>query len=465
MRVLILLALVGGLGWYGWKNYGTAEGAEVAQDESAEVHQMIPVAPRPASVTETGQGMPDRNGDPRPQAGDSQPKAGAGTRPLTAAIEPPPQQEQRAPDPASIAEGGSERPAAGLQLDLGARHAELVEQGRLMLHDLEGVQALLAADSGLEEERRQLLYALASVVIGQRDAAAKVLEQLTDARLVTSEELAFLRSAVSPGNRPQPAAAGLRGNPLLLGTRLGVLQRESDEARFAEQHRRAAEGYSQLIREELRAPWTPDQAALTQWAEYLETAQGQHRWNRRGEWPSFDVRVQPGDSLTTIRKRIIAERPDMQICTGMIAAANQLSQYLQPDQVLRIPTDPAHAEVYIGSRWVLYLHGEEVLAAWPCAVGRAGHETPPGKYRAGVKQEKPSWMRKGFDPVPYGDPANPLGTRWIAWDGREGFGFHGTWEPETVGTAASDGCVRMHNEAVERLFEILPQGAEIDVRP
>lgn len=74
-------------------------------------------------------------------------------------------------------------------------------------------------------------------------------------------------------------------------------------------------------------------------------------------------------------------------------------------------------------------------------------------------------MRPGHAPVPYGDPGNPLGTRWIAWDGRQGFGFHGTWSPETVGTAASDGCIRLRNEDVERLFEILPQGAEIDVRP
>jgi len=457
MRVLILLALVGGLGWYGWTAYGTAEGAEPAQDESVEVHQMIPVAPRP----DAGDLAVKERDDPRVVAPPVTP-------PVQPALPPVEEEEVHVPavqPPADDSVGRGAGPDDGMLLDLGARRADLIEQGRLMLHGLEGIQALLNADSGVEEERRQLLYALASVVIGQRDSAAAVLDQLSDARQVTSEELAFLRSAVSPGNRPQPAAAGLRGNPLLLGTRLGVLQREADEARFAEQNRVAAEGYSQLLREELRAPWTPDQAALSLWAGYLDTAQAQHRWSRRGEWPSIEVRVQPGDSLTTIRKRVITENPQLQICTGLIAAVNQTSTYLQPDQVLRIPTEPVHTEVYIAARWVLYLHGDEVVSAWPCAVGREGHETPPGKYRAGVKQEKPSWMRPGFAPVPYGDPENPLGTRWISWDGRKGYGFHGTWEPETVGSAASDGCIRMHNEDVERLFEILPQGAEIDVRP
>lgn len=462
MRVMILLALVAGLAWYGWTNYGTVDGAEPSREEAAEVHQMIPVAPRPAAQDSGAVALETPPGGASGGLLSVQP-----AKPVINAPEPAKIVES-APNPAIRPAEGLESQSGngtGMQLELGARRVELVEQGRMMLHDLEGVQRLLDAGSGVDEERRRLLYALASVVIGQREAAAKALEQLADARQVTSEELAFLRAAVGPASRPQAAAATLRGNPLLLGTRLGVLQREADEARFAERHKAAAEAYSQLLREELRAPWTPDQAALRTWAGHLETAQAQHRFSRKGEWPSFDVLVQPGDSLTVIRKRIVTERPAMQLCTGLIQAVNQTGEYLQPDQVLRIPTDPARTEAYIGSRWVLYLHGDEVLAAWPCAVGREGHETPPGKYRAGVKQEKPSWMRAGFDPVPYGDPENPLGTRWISWDGRQGFGFHGTWEPETIGSAASDGCIRLRNEDVERLFEILPQGAEIDVRP
>jgi lipoprotein-anchoring transpeptidase ErfK/SrfK len=76
-------------------------------------------------------------------------------------------------------------------------------------------------------------------------------------------------------------------------------------------------------------------------------------------------------------------------------------------------------------------------------------------------------MRVGHEPVPYGDPANPLGTRWIAWfrDGvKTSYGFHGTTDPASVGNASSDGCVRFYNEDVERLFDILPVGAPIRVR-
>ena len=448
MRVLILLALISSLAWYGWTAYGRTEGTEAPTEEGiaalSEGGGMIRVQPRPDLR------------DPAPQVPPEESRH----------IDPPPVRPET-DHPSEAADETLQRalPDDDLRLDLGAGRGDLVEQGRLMLHDLEGVQALLGDASELSADRKQLLFALASLVIGQKEAAAAALDQLQASTRVTSEELAFLRSGTKGGVQAQAAAASLRANPLLLGTRLGVLQRQADGARHAEHHREAAEAYSQLLREELRAPWAVNRDALAAWTEGLDIAQAQHRWNRRGVWPSYEVTVQPGDSLTRIRKRIIAERPDTVLCTGLVAAVNQTGEYLHPDQVLRIPTDPARAEVYIGARWVLYLHGEEVVAAWPCAVGREGHETPPGKYRVGVKQEKPPWMRPGKPIVPYDDPENELGTRWIAWDGSDGYGFHGTWEPQTVGTAASAGCIRMQNKDVERLFEILPQGAEIDVRP
>jgi lipoprotein-anchoring transpeptidase ErfK/SrfK len=67
--------------------------------------------------------------------------------------------------------------------------------------------------------------------------------------------------------------------------------------------------------------------------------------------------------------------------------------------------------------------------------------------------------------VPYGDPENPLGTRWIGLENSQGLGIHGTWEPETIGTMASDGCIRLANQAVEELFEIIPRGSVVLVRP
>ena len=69
--------------------------------------------------------------------------------------------------------------------------------------------------------------------------------------------------------------------------------------------------------------------------------------------------------------------------------------------------------------------------------------------------------------MPNADPRNPLGSRWIEWyrDGAPtSYGFHGTNDPDSIGEAASEGCVRLLNEDVELLFEILPLGAPVIVR-
>jgi lipoprotein-anchoring transpeptidase ErfK/SrfK len=158
-------------------------------------------------------------------------------------------------------------------------------------------------------------------------------------------------------------------------------------------------------------------------------------------------------------------RPALNVCTGLIDRANGLGgRYLREGQVLRVPTDPVRVEVYLAAHWLLYLLADEVVAAWEVGIGKPGNETQVGTFTVGEKIPEPTWFQPGRAPVPYGDPENPLGTRWIAWEGTDGLGFHGTNEPEGVGGDVSLGCIRMHNEHVEELFEILPRGATVLVR-
>jgi lipoprotein-anchoring transpeptidase ErfK/SrfK len=48
-------------------------------------------------------------------------------------------------------------------------------------------------------------------------------------------------------------------------------------------------------------------------------------------------------------------------------------------------------------------------------------------------------------------------------DGLPVIAFHGTNQPELVGTKASNGCVRMTNEVVSKLADALPAGTPIDI--
>jgi len=234
---------------------------------------------------------------------------------------------------------------------------------------------------------------------------------------------------------------------------------------------RAARVFSDLMLEEVRGSTPADQQALDRWREALDRAQANHRWSARGDWESTNVQVHHGDSLIAIRKRVLAEHPDLLLCTGLIARANQLRSptAIRADDELRIPLDRPSVLVDLSARWAFYLLGGEVAAAWRVGVGKEGSPTAPGRYTIGNKQEDPPWFPEGRPMVPYGDPRNPLGTRWMSWDDENGrpssLGFHGTNDPSGVGGQVSEGCIRMHNEDVELLFEILPVGAEVVVQP
>ena len=232
----------------------------------------------------------------------------------------------------------------------------------------------------------------------------------------------------------------------------------------------AAKQYGALLLDGLSASPEAPRERLRTWSEALTRAQAAHRWSRRGAWPSIEITVQPGDSLIAIRQRALAANPGLLLSTGLIAKANELPSEtaIRPGDTLRIPTDRASAMVDISGMWTLFLLGDEVAASWEVGVGKAQTPTRPGAYTVGLKQKEPMWSPVGRAPVPYGDPENPLGTRWLAWfdQGRNtSLGFHGTNDPSGVGRAVSDGCVRMRNADVEVLFEILPRDARVLVRP
>ena len=97
------------------------------------------------------------------------------------------------------------------------------------------------------------------------------------------------------------------------------------------------------------------------------------------------------------------------------------------------------------------------------AVGTGKNDnTPRGDFIINLKQKEPVWYKDNSKPIPYGDPENALGTRWLAISS-PGFGIHGTWEPETVGKASSAGCVRMRNEDVEELYSLVPEGTPVHI--
>ncbi|RJQ05598.1 MAG: hypothetical protein C4551_09270 [Bacillota bacterium] len=124
---------------------------------------------------------------------------------------------------------------------------------------------------------------------------------------------------------------------------------------------------------------------------------------------------------------------------------------------------PAHS-IYlvlnVAARQLYVYHQGTLTATYPTAVGSLYHHTPIGRYSIVSKATYPTYYPPGGDPVPPG-PDNPLGSRWLGWYGR--FGFHGTNSDWSIGHTVSGGCVRLHNADVERLYEITPIGAPVEI--
>lgn len=121
----------------------------------------------------------------------------------------------------------------------------------------------------------------------------------------------------------------------------------------------------------------------------------------------------------------------------------------------------------LSERRVYLYRGDRLQASYPVAVGKDGWETPTGNFEVIQLQVNPVWQSPWTGEVSTTGPNSPLGVRWIGFwtDGNDSIGFHGTPTVESIGHAASHGCVRMYNEDVVALFEQVELGTPVVVEP
>jgi L,D-transpeptidase catalytic domain/Putative peptidoglycan binding domain len=109
-----------------------------------------------------------------------------------------------------------------------------------------------------------------------------------------------------------------------------------------------------------------------------------------------------------------------------------------------------------------YFVAEKLVKTYSVAIGRIGFETPAGLYEIQSKAVNPAWYvpKEAWAGdlagkiIPPGDPENPLKARWMGfWDGA---GIHGTAESDSIGSAASHGCIRMRVPDVKELYPRVP---------
>jgi lipoprotein-anchoring transpeptidase ErfK/SrfK len=116
--------------------------------------------------------------------------------------------------------------------------------------------------------------------------------------------------------------------------------------------------------------------------------------------------------------------------------------------------------VSIPDRKIVLMEDGQVVKVYPIAVGKKSTPSPHGNFHIVSRLVKPTWYQPGKLVGP--GPGNPLGTRWMGL-GYKGYGIHGTNMPNSIGKAASHGCIRMRNHDVEELFELVQIGDPVEL--
>lgn len=135
---------------------------------------------------------------------------------------------------------------------------------------------------------------------------------------------------------------------------------------------------------------------------------------------------------------------------------------------------------FTATLWRLRRGTHEREKRYDVAVGADGFRTPAGVYFIVRKEKDPPWLPPDSswvgdnlrDPVthkpvviPGGDERNPLRGAGLWFSGKAAIGFHGIpeYEYDTIGKAASHGCMRMRVPDVLDLYRRVWRGTPVHV--
>ena len=158
------------------------------------------------------------------------------------------------------------------------------------------------------------------------------------------------------------------------------------------------------------------------------------------------------------------------ITENLLMAINHITEphRIRVGQRLKIIRGPFRASISKSQHRMDILLGDTMVRTFRVGLGTNGG-TPIGRWRVKNKLENPDWAdpRNGRYYASE-DPENPIGEYWIGLHclegdclGRQGFGIHGTTEPDSIGANMSMGCVRLVPEDISDVFDLLVRGQSL----
>jgi lipoprotein-anchoring transpeptidase ErfK/SrfK len=126
-----------------------------------------------------------------------------------------------------------------------------------------------------------------------------------------------------------------------------------------------------------------------------------------------------------------------------------------------VVSNPYTIDIALADHRLEVREGDEVVIETDIGVGTQDTPTPGGKY----------YIKELLQPP---DPNGPYGVYAYGlsgfsnvleeFGGGDGvIGIHGTNEPELIGQDVSHGCIRVHNDTITEMKEILPLGTPVHI--
>jgi murein L,D-transpeptidase YcbB/YkuD len=143
------------------------------------------------------------------------------------------------------------------------------------------------------------------------------------------------------------------------------------------------------------------------------------------------------------------------IRTAVVLGAISASAFMAPDLAASGRVDPQPYMIAdISDKQLTLMLGDSVVQTYYIATGQDGYPTPTGNFTIRKLTWNPSWTpppgakwaknKKATDP---GDPKNPMKVVKIFFKEPDYY-IHGTGDVESIGSAASHGCMRMDPDDV-----------------
>lgn len=144
---------------------------------------------------------------------------------------------------------------------------------------------------------------------------------------------------------------------------------------------------------------------------------------------------------------------------------------------IKVINTPGYSIFIKKSEYRLYLLNDgKVVDSWGVALGKnpgqkkvsGDMKTPEGTFSVDEIDNASTWTHdfgdgKGVIAHAYGPWFISLNTDKLSGGKWSGIGIHGTHDPASIGTRASEGCIRLNNENLQKLVKHVKVGTKVTI--